>query len=96
MTTTTITLAARRIVRRSAGAHANCPVEVIDGECAPTIRGESYHWETRGGRRIYYPSAYSRCGWSNMVYVSSTIRVEVGRETLVRMLGLTLAPAAAA
>lgn len=75
-------LPARRIARQAAGAHASCPVELIDGNAAPTIRGESFHWETMGGRRIYHPSAYSRRGWSNMRYVGSTIRVEVGRDWL--------------
>lgn len=82
VSTETITLAARRAARKLAGAHASCPVYVVEGNAAPAIAGQSYHWETRGGRRVYHPSAYARTGWSNLVYVSSTLCVEVGAEWL--------------
>lgn len=79
---TGLTQAQRRIARLHCGANSSCPV-VIDDPAAglspePGITGESYHWETRGGRRVYHPSAYSRKGWSNIVYCHSTISVEVG------------------
>lgn len=32
------------------------------------IKARSYRYKTRGGIEIYYPSAYSKKGWSNMVY----------------------------
>lgn len=59
------------------------PVVLVDdprGAESVGFTGESYHWETRGGRRIHHPSAYSRVGWSNVVYVSSTRQLECGRE----------------
>jgi len=55
------------------------PVVVIkNSDAEPRLLGESWHYRTRGGRYIYHPSAYSRIGWSNMVYCSSTLRIEVG------------------
>lgn len=78
------TLEQRRLVRQIAGAEPRIPVEVIPGTRAPVVRGRSYGWETRGGRPIYHPSAYAKCGWSNMVYRHSTRRVVVGEQWLLR------------
>jgi hypothetical protein len=76
----------RRIVRRIAGigryGWTGIPVEVVDGSNPPRVAGDYWHYETRGGRRIYHPTAYSKKGWSNMVYVHSTRRVEVGKDWL--------------
>lgn len=83
-TTHSLTLAMRRAARKACGAWNNCHVEVIDGASEPEIAGESWHYETRCGRRIYHPSAYSRRGWSNMVYHCSTLRVVVGAEWFAR------------
>lgn len=77
-----VSLADRRLCRREAGAHASCPVTVVAGDSAPQLAGRSWHYETRGGRPIYHPSAYSRHGWSNMVYCASTLAVEVGADWL--------------
>lgn len=87
MTTTNTThqplsLSQRRAARTLAGAKPCRPVVVVPGTASPTVLGDVYHYETRGGRRIYHPGAYSRRGWSSMVYVHSTIRVEVGAEWL--------------
>jgi hypothetical protein len=69
-----------RKVRAAAGCpRTSYPIETDDTDDAPIICGESWHYQTRGGRRIYHPSAYSRSGWSNMVYVGSTRRIVVGR-----------------
>jgi len=54
------------------------PIKLIPGDSPPVLRGRSFHYETRGGRKIYHPSAYSKRGWSNMRYVPSTICIEVG------------------
>lgn len=72
----------RRIAREAAGAHRSCPVDVVEGDAAPRLTGESWYFRTRGGAHIRHPSAYSRRGWSNMVYESSTLAVAVGREWL--------------
>jgi len=72
----------RSYVRQAAQAESYRPITVVDGAQAPRPRGDSWHYETRGGTRISHPSAYSKSGWSNMVYCSSTSRVEVGREWL--------------
>ena len=79
-----LSLNVRRAVRNAANASRNnIPVIVVDGSSAPRETGESSYYETRGGERIYHPSAYSRRGWSNMCYVPSSICVEVGRDWLV-------------
>jgi len=72
----------RAYVRAQTRAPHHVPVTVVDGTAAPALTGESYHYETRGGRRVYHPSAYAKKGWSNLVYCPSTISVEVGRDWL--------------
>ncbi len=98
MTNVSLSIEARRAARIAANASRNnLPVEIVDGNAEPTERGHSWYYETRGGTRIDHPSAYSRFGWSNMVYVGSTRRVEVGFEWLVaRGLVATETPAIAA
>lgn len=70
----------RRVAREAAGAHRSCPVAIVEGDQAPALTGETWYWRTRGGTRISHPSAYSRSGWSSMVYEPSTLIVEVGRD----------------
>lgn len=81
----TLSRACRKELRELAGLgpYDHPPVEIVEGSNPPRERGDSFHWETKGGTRIYHPSAYSRRGWSNMVYVGSSRRVEVGREWLL-------------
>lgn len=64
------------------------PVGVVTGEASPKVTGTSFHYKTRGGRRIYHPSAYAKRGWSNMVYCPSTLSVEVGQDWLIKNLKL--------
>lgn len=55
------------------------PVRVIPGGAlAPRLVGRRGGHYTRGGSRVYHPSAYSRKGWSNLVYRTSTRRIYVG------------------
>jgi hypothetical protein len=71
----------RSILRSAAESQANIQIEVIPGiALAPRTVGESYHYETKSGSRIWHPSAYSKRGWSSMVYVASTRRVIVGEQ----------------
>jgi len=51
------------------------PVTVSADVTEPTIHGNRGGHFTRGGDRIHSPSAYSRFGWSNMVYRSSTLEI---------------------
>ena len=78
----TLTKLQRRAIRRSAGERqANIRIEVIPGiALAPQSVGNRWHYETKGGRMIHHPSAYSKKGFSNMVYVASTRRVIVGAD----------------
>lgn len=75
-----MSIEAKRTARKAVGAHANCPVVVVAGITAPRIAGESWHYRTRGGTLVHYPSAYARRGWSNLVYHASTLRVEIPAE----------------
>lgn len=81
-TMTTITRQQRRAILRSANeSQTNIRIQVVPGVAvAPRTVGESYHYQTRSGTRISHPSAYSKRGWSSMVYVASTRRVIVGEQ----------------
>lgn len=71
----------RTWLRAQAGLDAaqdRTPVEVVPGTSPPLYEGSGWHYETRGGRVISSPSAYSKRGWSNMIYCASTARVVVG------------------
>jgi hypothetical protein len=95
VTNVNLTLAARRVVRNAADASQNnLPVVAVEGDVVPTEKGHGFFYETRGGTRIDHPSAYSKHGWSNMVYRSSTRRVEVGRGWLVARGLVAVEPAA--
>ena len=81
--TTTKTTSRQRSAIRAAVRRSRCnniPVIVIPGNDKPELTGESGGWFTRGGTPISHPSAYSRRGWSNMVYQRSTERIFVGSE----------------
>lgn len=77
----TITPRVRTAIRKLFGASSAVPVKVLAGGCmAPRLLGEPTYYETRGGRPIYHPSAYSRKGWSNMVKRGGDQRIVVGEE----------------
>lgn len=74
-----------RVVARCAAGLAKYdhpPVVVRPGCATPTLAGERWHYETRSGIWIDNPHAYSRVGWSSMIYRPSSRRVEVGVEWL--------------
>lgn len=76
-----LSLSQRREIRNAAHAEwANVAVVVVAGAKAPEFVGEGFHYETMGGTRVRHPSAYAKKGWSNLRYVCSTYRVEVGAE----------------
>lgn len=75
----------RRLIRTIANSHVSTRVDIILGDTSPKVVGEGYHYETMGGTRIHHPSAYSKKGWSNMRYVSSSVRVEVGAKWMKKM-----------
>lgn len=39
-----------------------------------------YGWETKGGRPIHSPTAYSKKGWSNMRYIHAHCEVLLPRD----------------
>jgi hypothetical protein len=63
---------------------ANLPIETIDSG-SPKVVGNSWHYETNGGKYIYHPSAYSKIGWSNMRYIASTKRIQVGKDWISKL-----------
>jgi hypothetical protein len=80
------TLEQRRLARQYADqrVHHSIPVEIVDGDVAPRVAGESYYWTTPSGKTIvHHPSAY---GWPTL-YHASTLRVEVGRDWFARFNG---------
>lgn len=54
------------------------PVEIVGGAAPPHVEGKDRHYTNRSGDRIRYPSAYSKKGWSSLVYRHSTRRIVVG------------------
>jgi len=48
----------------------------------PSIFGECGGWYTKGGIPISHPSAYSKKGWSNMLYIRSTKHILVPEGSL--------------
>jgi hypothetical protein len=65
-------------IRRAVKAAWNAPVILTDSDDPPELKGESWHYTTKTGKPIYYPSAYSKIGWSSMVYHRSTYHITVG------------------
>jgi len=66
-------------LRRECGVHYHCvPIVRVTGDSAPVVTGSRGGHFTLGGTRIAHPSAYSRRGWSNMVYRSDTRVITVG------------------
>ena len=82
----TITKLQRRAILASANvSQANIPIEIIPGVAvAPRRVGQSWHYTTITGIPIQHPSAYSKRGWSSMVYHHSTRRVIVGEQWLAQ------------
>ena len=73
---------ARRMVREVAGAKSCRRVVVVPGRVAPKQKGSPQHYLTPSGQPVYHPGAYRRA-YGRPVYVSSTVRVEVGRDWLL-------------
>jgi len=55
-------------------------INIVAGDSRPHYTGEGFGFYTRGGTYIQHPSSYSKSGWSNMVYHSSTLTIEVGED----------------
>jgi hypothetical protein len=84
---TNISLWIKRSLRKSVGAHTTCPIHIILGSKAPSLKGESYYYSNKHGDRIWHPGAYRRA-WGKPIYHSSTLRVEVGSDWLLNNLTL--------
>lgn len=74
-----------KTIRAAAGeTGTNLPIEDIDGFDEPRIVMER-RWthETKTGKPIWHPSAYSRKGWSSCIYVGRGRRIVVGRGWII-------------
>jgi len=72
--------AMRTDLRSRFGVSSAVPV-IESADCnAPKLTGTRGGHFTCGGMRIRFPGAYSRSGWSNMVYIctSQVITVPIG------------------
>lgn len=76
----------KRTIRQEAKALPNRAIKVKPGRNRAKVVGEGWHYKTKGGRRIAHPSAYSKSGWSNMVYYPSTKQVTVGMSRVKRLI----------
>lgn len=56
----------------------SCPIVLANGFSPPIVYGRSYHWTTKTGKPVYYPSAYVQKGGSFPNYHASTLRIVVG------------------
>jgi hypothetical protein len=75
----------RRDARLACGAGHATPVKVIPGSHrAPAYVGESFYYTNRAGVRINHPTAYSKKGWSQLVYHYSSLAVVVGEHWFTR------------
>ena len=84
ITASILTRKVRKVIRRSLGSKEQAPISVVHGiAMAPRLVGHGYYYTTRTGIPINSPSAYSRRGWSSMVYHNSTRRIEVGEDWIV-------------
>jgi len=73
----------RQAIRSAASATGStCPIKIVEGANAPSYEGEGFYHTTRGGERVRHPGAYAKKGWSNLIYVASTLRIEVGTKWL--------------
>lgn len=67
------------VARKELGDRSNRPVVVMPKNTRPPeFKGHSSGYETRTGIPIRHPSAYSKVGWSSMVYRHSTCHIQVG------------------
>lgn len=58
--------------------------EVVAGDAAPTYAGESWHYETPGGRLVRHPNAYRRVAKSaELVYCPASHVVTVGADWVI-------------
>jgi hypothetical protein len=77
------TIEARKLrarIRARFSASSAVPVIVQPGNTPPTMTGKPGGHFTKGGARVYHPGAYSRRGWSNLVYRCSSQVIHVGAD----------------
>lgn len=74
----------RTKIRSMFGVTVHVPIIEDEKFTEPTLDGTSGGWFTKGGSPIAYPSAYSKKGFSNMVYEGSSLTIRIPRGFKVR------------
>jgi len=69
----------RRLIREKFGVSNSVPVIFEENIEKPTLEGYQGGWYTKGGKKIRFPSAYSKIGMSNMVYKRSTLLIRAAK-----------------
>jgi len=67
-----------KLRRQCAVSNNQVRIVRITGDSPPVVTGSRGGHFTLGGTRINHPSAYSKRGWSNMVYHCDTRVITVG------------------
>jgi hypothetical protein len=72
----------KKLIREAVSARPNCPIQIVNGDDPPKLKGRGYYFTNKRGDEIYHPNAYRRA-WGKPIYNPSTIRVEVGSNWLL-------------
>jgi len=75
--------AARKAVKVGFGADTGLPLILHVATVEPYTSTEGYHYETKAGVVIKHPSAYSKKGWSDMIYVGSDRGLHIDYATVL-------------
>jgi len=68
---------------------SNAQIKIINGNSSPYVIGRSFRFTTKSGKPVYFPNAYRKASFGNMVYIPSTREIVVGKNWL-RQLELDL------
>lgn len=72
----------KKHLRKSTGAHNNCPVVIVAGIMSPKLVGNKGYYTNKSGDIILHPQAY-RKAWGKPIYHASSLRIEVGSDWLL-------------
>lgn len=61
--------------------YTGAPIFIKDGNTPPYFKGNTFRYETKTGKPVYYPSAYMKA-WGKPIYIPSTRHIVVGKEWL--------------
>ena len=70
--------------KNSYHSYNSAPIKIVDGNISPCFRGNSFRWETKSGKPVYYPNAYKKA-FGKPIYIPSTKHIVVGKEWLAKL-----------